>query len=67
MPIDNQLCRARVGIYNSNQLHQLTSLKINPANLDICFIFEIFKCLHDHRLFNTIDIFLTLSDFDTGT
>ena len=38
MLIDNQLWRARVGIYNSNHLHHFTCLKINPANLDISII-----------------------------
>ena len=38
MPIDNQLWLARVGIYNTNQLHHFTSLKTNPPGLDICFI-----------------------------
>ena len=41
MPIDTQPWRAGLGIYNSNQLHQFTSLKTNPANLDICFILKI--------------------------
>ena len=40
MPIDNQLWRARVGIYNSNHLHHFTCLKINPANLDIYIILK---------------------------
>ena len=40
MAIDNQLWRARVGIYNSNQLHLYISLKANPANLDIGFILK---------------------------
>ena len=40
MPIDNQLRRARVGIYNSNHLRHFTCLKINPANLDICIVLK---------------------------
>ena len=40
MPIDNQLWRARVGIYNSNHLHHFTCLKKNPANLDISIILK---------------------------
>ena len=40
MPIDNQLWRAIVGIYNSNQLDHFTSLKTNPAYLGICFILK---------------------------
>ena len=40
MLIDNQLWRARVGIYNSNHLHHFTCLKINPANLDIYIILK---------------------------
>ena len=40
MPIDNQLWRARVGIYNSNHLHHFTCLKTNPANLDISIILK---------------------------
>ena len=40
MSTDNQLWCARVGIYNSNQLHHFTILKTNPANLDICFILK---------------------------
>ena len=40
MAIDNQLWRARAGIYNSNHLHYFTCLKINPANLDICIILK---------------------------
>ena len=35
MPIDNQLWRARVGIYNSNHLNHFTCLKISLANSDI--------------------------------
>ena len=38
MPIHNQLWRARIRIYNSNQLHHFTSLKVTPENLDIFFI-----------------------------
>ena len=51
MPIDNQLCRARVGIYKSNQLHHFTNLKTNPANLDSCFILKFSN-------FNTITVCL---------
>ena len=40
MPIVNQLWRARVWIYNSNQLHHFTSLKANPANMGTCFILK---------------------------
>ena len=40
MPIDNQLWRARVGIYNSNHLHHFTCLKTNPADLDISIILK---------------------------
>ena len=39
MPIDNQLWQESI-IYNSNQLHQVTNLKANLANLDICFILK---------------------------
>ena len=69
MSIDNQLWLARVGIFNSNQLHHFTSFKANPTNLDICFFFflKLSEFLYDHRLLNTIDIFLSLSDFNTGT
>ena len=66
MPIDNQLWRARVGIYNSNHLHHFTCLKINPANLDIYIILK-FSNFYDHRLPNTIDIFISLSVFDAVT
>ena len=38
MPIDNQLRRARVGIYNNNQLAQFTCLNTNPANSEISYI-----------------------------
>ena len=68
MSIDNQLWLARVGIFNSNQLHHFTSLKANPTNLDNCFfLLKLSKFLYDHRLLNTIDIFLSLPDFETGT
>ena len=40
MPIDNQLWRARVGIYNSNQAYHFTCLKINPANVNVCIILK---------------------------
>ena len=40
MPIDNQLCRARVGSYNCIQLHHFTNLNTNPANSGICFILK---------------------------
>ena len=40
MPIDDQLWRARVGIYNSNHLNHFTCLKINPAKLEICIILK---------------------------
>ena len=55
MTIDNQLWRARVGIYNDNQLHQFTSLK---TKLPILYIITV--CL-------ILDIFLSLTVFDTGT
>ena len=68
MLIDNQLWLARAGIFNSNQLHHFTSFKANPTNLDNCFfLLKLSKFLYDHRLLNTIDIFLSLSDFETGT
>ena len=56
----------RIGIYNSNQSHYFTTLK-KPYKFKYLFYFEIFKFLYDHRLFNSIDKFLSLSDFDTGT
>ena len=40
MPIDNQLWRARAGIYNSNQSHHFASLKTSRENLDVCFILK---------------------------
>ena len=38
MPRDNQLRRARIGIYNSNQLHQFNNLKTNPTHFVLKFL-----------------------------
>ena len=40
MSIDDQLWRAKVGIYNSKPLYHFTSLKTNPVNLEICFLLK---------------------------
>ena len=56
MQIDNQLWRARIGIYNSNHLHHFTFLKINPAKLDICIILKFSN-------FYMITVYLILSTY----
>ena len=59
VPIDNQLWHAIVGIYNSNQLDEVTSLKTDPANLDICFIlkFSIFYMTTVYVIMVSVNVF----------